>query len=116
MNSLVPFFYIQRFRRVVITYSGMDDYSRVANQMRWLQGMETMYIVMMDWWSKRTVKRLLRKGIPRIGSVSNRIDAALREQEADETDDDDEDEEDKARKLAVRARRRIVECQLKLDE
>jgi hypothetical protein len=90
LNNLVPFYHLKSLRRICITYSGMDDYSGVSNAMRWLQGMETLYMAMMDRWSKKTVKRLLARGIPKSGSVSEKIEERLREADDEETEDESE--------------------------
>lgn len=101
---------------MVVTYAGLDDYSQIANTMRWLSGMEVLYVAMMDWWSKRSVKRMLRKGVPRRGDVSGRIEKVVREAEAEETDDEDEEETDRKERLRVRGLRRILEVELRLEE
>ena len=84
--------------------------------MRPYASLEVMYIGMIDWWSNRVVKRLVRKGKPVTGAVAKKIAEVMAETEAEETDDDEEPEEHLRMRMAVRERRRILEVEARLDE
>ncbi|KAF2119162.1 hypothetical protein BDV96DRAFT_643309 [Lophiotrema nucula] len=115
MESLVPYPHLARLRRIVVTYSGVDDYSRIAFSMRWLKQLETLYVAMMDWWSKRTVTRLLRKGVPGQGTVAMKIERNLADLEGEETDDDS-DKEEFGDSSVTKRNVRVVEVELRLEE
>jgi hypothetical protein len=116
LSVALPRHFIARVRRLLITYSGLDSYDHIGPVLRPYAGLEVLYVGMMDWWSNKVVKRMLRKGKPGIGTVAGKIDKMLRETEAEETDDDDEPEEDYTRRVIVRQQRRILEVEVRLDE
>lgn len=58
----------------------------------------------------------LRQGTPMEGYVKFRIETELRVAEGEETKDDDESAEEYEARTLGRARRRIAECELRLDE
>ncbi|KAF1844906.1 uncharacterized protein K460DRAFT_365852 [Cucurbitaria berberidis CBS 394.84] len=116
LSSLLPLRFINRIRRLLVTYSGLDTYTRIGPVMRPYASLEVLYIGMVDWWSNRMVKRLVRKGNPKTGSVAQKIADVVAETEAEETDDDEETEEHLSKRVAVRERRRIVEVEVRLDE
>jgi len=62
------------------------------------------------------VKKLLDKGVPDEGLTAEKLRGILEQAEADETDDDEESEEMENERLAVRARRRVLEVDLRLEE
>ncbi|CAO2648253.1 Nn.00g075200.m01.CDS01 [Neocucurbitaria sp. VM-36] len=103
-------------QRLLITYSGFDDYSHIGPVMRPYAALEVLYIGMVDGWSNRAVRRMVRRGVPKRGVVAGKIEEVVRETEAEETDDDEESEEMLGRRVGVRERRRILEVEVRLDE
>ncbi|KAF2268971.1 hypothetical protein CC78DRAFT_575518 [Lojkania enalia] len=112
LECLMPYQYLSQVRRLAVTYSGTDDYSRIALVLRWLKRLETLYVPIIDWWSSRPVKRLVRQGFPSVGDVSDSISSNLEDLEGEETEDEDEDE------VGGRVERkvRVTEVELRLDE
>ncbi|KAF2736799.1 hypothetical protein EJ04DRAFT_562073 [Polyplosphaeria fusca] len=108
---------LRHVRRVVVTYSGVDDYASVALAMRWLKGLETLYVGMVDWWSERGVRRRVRRGSPRMGEVEGVIGRRLGELEGEETSDEEEEEEGgECRGCGEKRSVRVVEVELRLEE
>lgn len=116
LSLIMPLRFLCRLTRILVTYSGLDSYERIGPILRPYARLEALYIGMMDWWSSRIVKRLLRKGNPAPGTVATKIAQVVANTEAEETDDDEETHEQFEKRLAVRQRRRIVEVEVRLDE
>jgi hypothetical protein len=115
-TALMPLSTLSRIRRVAATYSSLDSYERIGRQFRYLAKLEVFYLAMTDRWSPESVKRRLMKGVPKPGIEAIRIQEMVEDTEANETSDEDEDEEEKKARLKVRAVRRMVEVELRLDE
>lgn len=116
LSFILPLRFLSRIRRLVVTYSGLDTYDLIGPLLRLYAGLEVLYIGMMDWWSNETVKQQLQRGYPVVGAVADKIQTVVQEVEAEETDDDEEPYEHVQKRLAVRARRRILEVEVRLDE
>jgi hypothetical protein len=82
--------------------------------MRPYAGLETLYVAMCDKGSKEKVRKMLGYGVPDVGVTARRIEELICQTEDEETDDDEETEEAATRRLAVRARRRILEVEVRL--
>ncbi|KAH7089988.1 hypothetical protein FB567DRAFT_547526 [Paraphoma chrysanthemicola] len=115
-TSLFPLSVTSRLCRILVTYSGMDSYERIGPMFRPLINLDIFYLGMMDWWSGKTVKRLLRKGVPAPDAMAHKIESIVKKTEAEETDDDEESREDWMGRIMKRQARRIVECEVRLDE
>ncbi|KAH7073453.1 hypothetical protein BKA63DRAFT_514151 [Paraphoma chrysanthemicola] len=115
-TSLFPPSVTSRLRRILVTYSGMDSYERIGPMFRPLVSLDIFYLGMMDWWSGKTVKRLLRKGVPAPDVMAHKIESIVQKTEAEETDDDEESTEEWMTRAKKRQGRRIVECEVRLDE
>jgi hypothetical protein len=116
LSTLMSPLFLSRLRRVVVTYSGLDDYTSIGHVLRWYLGLQTLYIGMVDWWSESSVKTKLRRGKPQVGFVASRVKEELKRTEDEETDDEGESEEEYEERMRLREGRRVIECKLRLDE
>lgn len=116
LSTLLAPPFLSNLRRVVVTYSSLDDYKAIGCRLRPYVSLEKLYIAMSDWWSDRRVKTLLRNGKPQVGYVTWKIETYSRIAEGDETDDEEESQEEYERRIRFRQKRRVVECELWLDE
>lgn len=114
-SLLVPVF-LPRLRRVAVTYSGRDDYAAIGEVLLHYEGLETLYVAMGDWWSEGSVNTGLRQRRPVAGYVQWKIGMEVSVAEGEETEDEDESEEVFDGKMEGRRRKRVVECDLRLDE
>lgn len=108
--------FLSQVRKVVVTYSSLEDYEAIGGVLLDYAGLETLYVAVCDWWSDKSVRTRLRQGRPMEGYVKFKIEAELRVAEGEETEDDDESPEEYEARTSGRARRRIAECELRLDE
>ncbi|KAF2463624.1 uncharacterized protein BDR25DRAFT_319831 [Lindgomyces ingoldianus] len=115
MEGLMPFQHLKRLRRVVLTYSGHDEYKMFTYHLRWFKNLEVLYIAMVDWWSERQVKRAVRKGKIKVGAIREAIQGRLEKYKGEETDDD-EDEDHSEEGVEEKKEIRVVEVELRLDE
>ncbi|KAJ4369620.1 hypothetical protein N0V83_005382 [Neocucurbitaria cava] len=115
LATMLPKSAARKIQRLLVTYSGFDDYSRIGPVMRPYANLEVMYIGMVDRWSNRVVRRMVVKGSPEKGVVAGKIEGVVRATEAEETDDDEESDELLGRRVRVRERRRILEVDARLD-
>jgi hypothetical protein len=116
LENAISFCYLSRLKRIVVTYSGLDDYSEISGTLRWLDDLEVLYVAMQDKRSSMDVVRGLRKGYPRAGMVSAKILQVLSDAEGEETEDEEEDADSREERKMIRANRRVVEVDLRLDE
>jgi hypothetical protein len=116
LSSILPLPYLSRMKKLLITYSGLDSYRSIGPTMRPYAGLETLYVSMWDKGSKEKVRKMLGYGVPDVGVTARRIDELICQTEDEETDDDEETEEAASRRLAVRARRRILEVEVRLGD
>lgn len=116
LSTLLAPPFLSRLRRVVVTYSGRDDYAAIGGVVRPYVCLETLYVAMSDWWSERGVRTRLRNGKPPAGYVAWSVERVMREADAEEADDEGESDGENEGKMQVRLRRRVVECELRLDE
>lgn len=112
--DILPVHYLKRIRRVVVSYSGHDDYARMGTVLRLYSGLETLYLGMNDARLRKGVKKTLKAGSPGVGTMAQMVEGIVRETEDEETDDEGEGEDEGRERMAVRARRRIVEVELRL--
>jgi hypothetical protein len=116
LAALLPAPVRARLRRVVVTYSGVDSYEHIGPVFRAFARLEICYLAIVDWWSGTTLRRRVRRGRPKAGNVAERIARAVERAEEEETDDEEESGEEWVARVGKRAERRIVECELRLDE
>ncbi|KZM21361.1 uncharacterized protein EKO05_0008884 [Ascochyta rabiei] len=116
LSTLLPLQFLARMSRVVVTYSSLDGYKSIGGVLRCYVGLETLYVSMSDWWSDRSVKTRLRRGRPQVGYVACKVETELKIAEAEETDDESESDGECVARLEIRKSRRVVECELRLDE
>jgi len=116
LSSILPSASLSRIQRLVISYSGLDSYALIGPYLRPFARLETLYLCMNDTRTKENVKRLLKKGVPADGVTAEKLRSTIEQTEADETDDDEESEEVATERLDVRARRRVLEVYLRLEE
>lgn len=118
LSSLLKSTFLAKVRKVVVTYSGLDDFSESSNGEVLLDyhELETLYVAMCDWWSDRAVRTKLRQGRPMEGYVKFKIEAEMRIAEGEETEDEEESAEEYEARRAGRAKRKVVECELRLNE
>jgi hypothetical protein len=116
LSSILPISHLSRIKKLVITYSGLDSYATIGQTMRPYAGLETLYLAMWDKGSKEKVRKMLAYGVPDVGVTARRIEELICQTEDEETDDDEEAEEATSRRLAVRARRRILEVEVRLGD
>lgn len=114
LSSLLPPASLSRIRRLLISYSGLDSYAHLGPALRPYTRLETLYLCMNDVRIQEHVKALLRKGIPAEGVTARILKRMVEQAEAEETDDDEESEEMVRKRLAVRAKRRVLEVDSKL--
>jgi hypothetical protein len=125
LASVLP---IHKIQRLLLTYSGKDDYSHIGPTLRPYARLETLYVGMLergrvayvaDGCAKteqdgRAPKRR-KTQLPSAGDISTKIDQLIRDTEEEETEDDEEGEEWLSGRMAVRARRRVVEVDVWMD-
>lgn len=118
LSSLLKPAFLSQVRKVVVTYSSLDDFSEssIGEVLLDYYGLEALYVAMCDWWSDKAVETRLRQGRPLQGYVKFKIEAEMRVAEGEETEDEDESAEDYEARTSGRAKRRVVECELRLDE
>ena len=116
LSSILPQASLSRIQRLVISYSGLDSYALIGPYLRPFEHLETLYLCMNDVRIKENVKKLLKKGVPADGVTAEKLRSRIEQTEADETDDDEESEDLATERLAVRARRRVLEVYLRLEE
>ncbi|KAF2024979.1 hypothetical protein EK21DRAFT_117234 [Setomelanomma holmii] len=116
LTSFLPLPIISRLRRIVVTYSGLDSYEHIGPIFRTFTNLDAFYLAMMDWWSGKTMKRRLRKGRPKPDTMAEKVRNEVERTEAEETDDDEESEGERMERARKREGRRIVECEVRLDE
>jgi hypothetical protein len=116
LSSILPLPYLSRIKKLLITYSGLDSYAMIGPTMRPYASLETLYLAMWDKGSKMSVRRMLRLGVPDVGVAARKIEEFVRRTEDEETDDDEESEDVTSGRLAVRARRRILEVEVRLGD
>jgi len=116
LSSILPSASLPRIQRLVISYSGLDSYALVGPYPRPFARLETLYLCMNDARIKENVNRLLKKGVPADGVTAEKLRSMIEQTEADETDDDEESEDLTTKRLNVRARRRVLEVYLRLEE
>ncbi|CAG5153742.1 uncharacterized protein ALTATR162_LOCUS3311 [Alternaria atra] len=116
LSSILPPATLSRIERLLVSYSGLDSYALIGPVLRPYAHLETLYLCMNDERVIEKVKKLLDKGVPDEGVTAEKLRRILEQAEADETDDDDESEEMGNERLAVRARRRVLEVDLRLEE
>jgi hypothetical protein len=116
LSSILPLPYLSRIKKLLITYSGLDSYALIGPTMRPYASLETLYVAMYDKGSKKGVKKMLKHGVPDVGVTARRIEELVRQTENEETDDDEETEEVTNGRLAVRARRRILEVEVRFGD
>ncbi|KAI4621565.1 hypothetical protein J4E80_003935 [Alternaria sp. BMP 0032] len=116
LSSILPPTNLSRVQRLVISYSGLDSYALIGPYLRPFARLETLYLCMNDTRTKENVKRLLKKGVPADGVTAGKLRSMIEQTEADETDDDEESVEVATERLGVRAKRRVLEAYLRLEE
>jgi len=116
LSSILPSASLSRIQRLVISYSGLDSYALIGPYLRPFARLGTLYLCMNDARIKDNVKRLLKKGCPADGVTADKLRNMIEQTEADETDDDEESEDLTTERLAVRARRGVLEVYLRLEE
>ena len=118
LSSLLKPALLSQVRKVVVTYSSLDDFSEssIGEVLLDYYGLETLYVAMCDWWSDKAVRTRLRQGRPMEGYVKFNIEAEMSVAEGEETEDEDESAEEYEARTSGRAKRRVVECELRLDE
>ncbi|KAF9700997.1 hypothetical protein EKO04_000429 [Ascochyta lentis] len=116
LYTLLPPSFMKKLHRVVVTYSSLDDFKAIGRVLCSYVALETLYVGMSDWWSDRSVKTRLRRGRPQVEYVAGKVEGSLKLAEAEETDDESESDEEWEARLEIRKRRRVVECELRLDE
>jgi hypothetical protein len=116
LSSILPPPSLARIQRLIISYSGLDSYALIGPVLRPFAYLDTLYLCMNDRRIKENVRRLLKKGAPADGVTAEKLKSMVEQTEADETDDDEESEEVVTERLAVRARRRVLEVYLRLGE
>jgi hypothetical protein len=116
LSSILPPRYLSRLKKLLITYSGMESYALIGPTMRPYAGLETLYVCMTDKGSKQSVRKMLRHGVPDVGVTASRIEELVKQTEDEETDDDEESEEVAKGRLVARARRRILEVEVRLGD
>ncbi|KAF2626999.1 hypothetical protein BU25DRAFT_421917 [Macroventuria anomochaeta] len=116
LSSLLKPSFLSRVCKIVVTYSSLDDYAAVGKVLLDYVGLETLYVAMCDWWSERSVKMRLRRGRPIVGYVMWKIEAEMRIAEGEETEDEEESREEIEERMEIRRKRRVLECELRLDE
>jgi len=105
-----------RIRRMLVSWSGEDSYDGIGPVLRPYARLETLYLCMNDWRVKERMKKLLRYEIVGGGEFAEKIRQVVQMTEDEETEDDEESEEVVKTRVAVRARRRIVEVDLRLGD
>jgi hypothetical protein len=114
LSSILPPTSLSRIQRVLVSYSGLDSYAVIGPALRPYAHLETLYLCMNDVRIQENVKALFRKGIPAEGVTLRKLRRMVEQAEAEETDDDEESEEMTKKRLASRARRRMLEVDSKL--
>jgi hypothetical protein len=116
LSSILPPSTLSRIERLLVSYSGSDSYALIGPVLRPYAHLETLYICMNDERIKENVKKLLEKGVPSQGVTAEKVRRMVELAEYEETDDDEESEEVGKERLAVRAKRRVLEVDLKLEK
>ncbi|KAF3050864.1 hypothetical protein E8E11_009988 [Didymella keratinophila] len=118
LSSLLKPAFLCQLWKVVVTYSGLDDFSEssIGEVLLDYYGLETLYVAMCDWWSDKAVRTRPRQGRPMEGDVKFKIEAEMRVAEGEATEDEDETAEEYEARTSGRATRTVVECELRLDE
>lgn len=110
--------FLSQVRRIVVTYSSLDEFpeSSIGEVLLDYYDLETLYVAMYDWWSDKAVRTKLRQGRPMEGYVKFQIETEMRTAEGEETEDEGQNTEGCKIRSLSRAKRRVVECELRLDE
>jgi hypothetical protein len=116
LSSLLKPAFLSQVRKIVLTYSSLDDFESIGGTLLDFVGLETLYVAMCDWWSDKAVRTRLRQGRPMEGYIKFKIEAEMRVAEGEETEDEEESTEEHEARTSGRAKRRVVECELRLDE
>ena len=104
-----------RIQRMLVSWSGEDSYDGIGPVLRPYARLETLYLCMNDWRVKERIKKLLRYEIVGGGEFADKIRQVVQMTEDEETEDDEEGEEVVKTRVAVRARRRVLEVDLWLE-
>ncbi|KAI1516943.1 hypothetical protein L13192_06014 [Pyrenophora tritici-repentis] len=105
---------LSRLSRLLISFSGTDNFSAIGPVLRPYARLETLYLCMNDLRVDMRVRRLVRQGFWGRDLFAARIARVLRETEDEETDDESEGVEVARVREEVRERRRVVEVDLLL--
>ncbi|KAJ4403025.1 hypothetical protein N0V91_006771 [Didymella pomorum] len=118
LRSLLKPAFLCQVRKIVVTYSSLDDFSEssIGGVFLNYDGLETLFVATCDWWSNKAVRTRLRQELPMEGYVKVKIEAKMRVAEGGETEDEDESAEEYEARTSGRAKRRVVECELRLGE
>ncbi len=116
LSCILPPVSLSRIQRLIVSYSGLDSYALIGPVFRPFAHLETLYLCVNDGRMKEDVKMLLAKGVPAAGAIAAKVKSMVEEAEAEETDDDEESKEVAQERLAVRAMRRVLEVELRLEE
>lgn len=118
LSSLLKPVFLSQVRKIVVTYSGLDEYTEpsIGEVLLDYCGLETLYVAMCDNWSNSAVKKRLSRGRPIDGYVKFEIETAIKNVEGEETEVEDESDEEYNERTADKRKTRIVECELRLDE
>lgn len=116
LSSLLKPVFLMQLKRVVVTYSGRDDYERIGGVVMDFVALETLYVAMWDRWSEGWVRERLEKGTPVKGFVEWKVEGAVRDARGEETEDEDESAEEYEKRVEDVKMVRVVECVLRLDE
>ncbi|KAJ4989003.1 hypothetical protein SVAN01_05441 [Stagonosporopsis vannaccii] len=116
LSSLLMPVFLMQLKRIVVTYSGHDDFKRIGCVLMDFARLETLYVAMWDRWGEERVRERVGKGRPVKGFVSWRVEESVRDVHGEQTEDEDEDLEEHERRVEDAERVRVVECILSLDE
>lgn len=75
LSSLLKPAFLAHVRKLVVTYSSLDDYSSIGEVLLEFSGLRVLYAAMCDWWGDRSVKTTLRRGRPTAGYVMWKTEA-----------------------------------------
>jgi len=116
LSSLLEPVFLMQLRRIVVTYSGRDNYEEMGCVLIDFCRLDTLYVAMWDQWSEGRIRERVRRGKPVRGFVEWKVEGSVRDAQGEETEDEDQSLEEYVRKVQDTKRVRIVECLLRLDE